>query len=42
MTTGVSDAFRVEALTGVQEGDAAAVSSEQPLKDGMEVDPVNQ
>jgi len=42
VTTGVSDAFRVEALTGVHEGDAVAVSSEQPLKDGMKVDPVNQ
>ncbi len=38
--TGISDALRVEALSGLKEGDEVAMPSDQPLKDGMAVTPV--
>jgi HlyD family secretion protein len=37
--TGVSDALRVEALSGVQDGDMVAQPSDQSLKSGMKVTP---
>jgi len=40
VTTGVSDALRVEALSGLKEGDAVAVATDQLLKNGQKVSPV--
>jgi len=40
--TGVSDALRVQAESGLQEGDMVAQPSDQPLRDGMKVTPVLQ
>jgi HlyD family secretion protein len=40
--TGVSDALRVEAVSGLHDGDAVAQPSDRALKDGMKVVPVIQ
>jgi HlyD family secretion protein len=37
--TGVSDALRVEVVSGLHDGDAVAQPSDRPLKDGMKVVP---
>jgi HlyD family secretion protein len=39
VTTGSSDALRVQVLKGLQEGDAVALPSDQTLKDGAKVTP---
>ncbi len=40
--TGVSDALRVQAASGLHDGDLVAQPSDRPLKDGMKVVPVIQ
>ncbi len=40
VTTGASDALRVEVLGGLQDGDAVAVATDQMLKTGQKVSPV--
>jgi hypothetical protein len=37
--TGVSDALRVEVVSGLHDGNAVAQPSDRPLKDGMKVVP---
>jgi HlyD family secretion protein len=42
VTTGSSDALRVEVVKGLQEGDAVAMPSDQSLRNGAKVNPVFQ
>jgi HlyD family secretion protein len=42
VTTGASDALRVEVTSGLKEGDLVAQSTDVPLKGGVKVNPVRQ